>query len=137
MTEHHIRIIQPRLRDGDIAGNLAMALKTIRASAGQADLLVFPETCVSGFPRPDNVAQLAEPLDGPSATALREAARQAGVAVAIGLAEADQGRHFNAGLLIDGVPAEVAAANASWMDADPERVAEARAARADAVPFKG
>ena len=101
MTEHRIRIIQPRLRDGDIAGNLAMTLKTIRASAGQADLLVFPETCISGFPRPDNVAQLAEPLDGPSATALREAARQAGVAVAIGLAEADQGRHFNAGLLID------------------------------------
>ena len=101
MTEHRIRIIQPRLRDGDIAGNLAMTLKTIRASAGQADLLVFPETCISGFPRPDNVAQLAEPLDGPSATALREAARQAGVAVAIGLAEADQGRRFNAGLLID------------------------------------
>lgn len=44
---------------------------------------------------------------------------------------------YDAGLLIDGVPAEVAAANASWMDADPERVAEARAARADAVPFKG
>lgn len=44
---------------------------------------------------------------------------------------------YDAGLLIDGVPAEVAAANVGWMDADPERVAEARAARADAVPFKG
>ncbi|HBK01167.1 MAG TPA: hypothetical protein DDZ62_15240 [Delftia acidovorans] len=40
-------------------------------------------------------------------------------------------------VVIQIVPAEVAAANASWMDADPERVAEARAARADAVPFKG
>lgn len=44
---------------------------------------------------------------------------------------------YDAGLLIEDVPAEVATANASWMDADPERVAEARAARADAVPFKG
>ena len=44
---------------------------------------------------------------------------------------------YDAGLLIDDVPAAVAAVNAAWMDADPERVAEARAARADAVPFKG
>lgn len=44
---------------------------------------------------------------------------------------------YDAGLLIDDVPADVAAANAGWMNADPERVAEARAARADAVPFKG
>ncbi|MEE9871551.1 MAG: hypothetical protein PBV86_12300 [Delftia lacustris] len=44
---------------------------------------------------------------------------------------------YDAGLLIEDVPVDVAAANASWMDADPERVAEARAARADAVPFKG
>lgn len=44
---------------------------------------------------------------------------------------------YDAGLLIDDVPAEVATANAGWMNADPERVAEARAARADAVPFKG
>ena len=44
---------------------------------------------------------------------------------------------YDAGLLIEDVPAEVATANANWMDADPERVAEARAARADAVPFKG
>lgn len=44
---------------------------------------------------------------------------------------------YDAGLLIENVPADVAAANAAWMDADPERVAEARAARADAVPFKG
>lgn len=44
---------------------------------------------------------------------------------------------YVAGLLIDGVPADVATANAAWMDADPEHVAAARAAGADAVPFKG
>lgn len=44
---------------------------------------------------------------------------------------------YDAGLLIDCVPAEVATANAGWMESDPERVAAARAARADAVPFKG
>ena len=44
MTEHRIRIIQPRLRDGDIAGNLAMTLKTIRALS-LIHILTLPTIC--------------------------------------------------------------------------------------------
>ncbi|AUA56161.1 (R)-stereoselective amidase [Achromobacter spanius] len=101
MTAPRIRLIQPTLVDGDVAGNLAKLLRAIDAASGQTDLIVFPETSVSGFPTPDNVAELAEPMDGPSVTSLRQAARQARVSVAFGFAEVDGGRYFNTGVLID------------------------------------
>jgi len=44
---------------------------------------------------------------------------------------------YTAGLIIEGVPPDVAGANTSWMDADPEKVAAARAAGADSVPYRG
>ncbi|MFP3662937.1 nitrilase-related carbon-nitrogen hydrolase, partial [Burkholderia sp. SIMBA_043] len=50
---------------------------------------------------PDDVARLAEPLDGPSVTAVRDAARDAAVAVAFGFPERDGSRFFNTALLID------------------------------------
>jgi len=101
MNALRVRLIQPTLVDGDNHGNLAKALRAIAASAGQADLVVFPETHICGFPTPENIARLAEPTDGPSITAMRTAAQRAGVSVAIGFAERDKGRYYNAALLID------------------------------------
>lgn len=101
MTSPRIRLVQPVLVDGDIDGNLAKLLRAIDAASGHADLVVFPETCLSGFPTPDNVAQLAESMDGARVTALRQAASQAGVSVAFGFAEVEGGRYFNTGVLID------------------------------------
>jgi (R)-amidase len=101
MSALRLRLIQPALADGDIPGNLAKALRAIAASAGQADLVVFPETHICGFPTPQNIAQLAERVDGPSILAIRTAAQRAGVSVAIGFAENDEGRYFNAAVLID------------------------------------
>lgn len=101
MTSPRIRLVQPMLIDGDIDGNLAKMLRAIEAASGKADLVVLPETCVSGFPTPDNVALLAESMDDESVTALRQAARQASVSVAFGFAEVERGRYFNTGLLID------------------------------------
>lgn len=96
-----LRLIQASCRDGDRAANLERALAAIADARGQADLLVLPETYLHGFPTADNVAELAETLDGPSLTAVRAAARSAGVAVAIGLAERRNGRFFNSAVLID------------------------------------
>ena len=72
--------------------------RAVRRSGGSGGLLrnIHP-----GFPTPQNVARLAEPLDGPSLSALRDAARQAGVSVAIGLAERDGERFYNTAVLID------------------------------------
>jgi len=65
MSALRVRLIQPTLVDGDSQGNLAKALLAIAASAGEADLVVFPETHICGFPTPENVARLAERLGGP------------------------------------------------------------------------
>ncbi|MDP9584192.1 UNVERIFIED_ORG: (R)-amidase [Burkholderia contaminans] len=101
MNGPRIRIVQSALRDGDVTGNLAKALAIIAAARGATDLVVFSETYSSGFPTPDDVARLAEPLDGPSVTAVRDAARDAAVAVAFGFPERDGSRFFNTALLID------------------------------------
>jgi (R)-amidase len=101
MKSPAIRLFQASCRDGDTAFNLDKALSAIAASAGHTDLLVFPETFIHGFPTPDNVAQLAEAVDGPSIAAIQAAARQANVSVAIGFAEAEHGRFFNSALLIN------------------------------------
>lgn len=42
---------------------------------------------------------------------------------------------FTAGLLIEGVPRDLAKANASWMESNPEKVGAAKAAGADSVPI--
>ena len=101
MNGPRIRLIQSTLGDGDVAANLNQALALIAQCAGQVDLVVFSETYIPGFPTPQNVARLAEPLDGPSLSALRDAARQAGVSVAIGLAERDGEGFYNTAVLID------------------------------------
>lgn len=101
MKSPRIRLIQSTVVDGDVAGNLDKALKTIAACAGEVDLVVFSETFIPGFPTPENVSRLAEPMTGPSITAVRKAAKDAGLSVAIGFAEVEGGRFFNTGVLID------------------------------------
>lgn len=97
-----VELVQLAGRDGDTAHNLAAALHAIAGCAAGTRLLVFPETYLTGFPTAENVAALAEPLDGPSLRAVRRAAAERGVAVAIGIAENDNGVFYNTTLLIDG-----------------------------------
>lgn len=76
-------------------------------SIGQADveggtrLVVFPEATLSGFPTRDNIADVAQSIDGPALTAVRDAAKRAGVSVAVGLAEREGARFYNTTVLID------------------------------------
>ena len=44
-----IELVQLPGRDGDIAYNLSRTLNAIATCAGDTDLLVFPETHLSGF----------------------------------------------------------------------------------------
>ncbi|CAM2144072.1 (R)-stereoselective amidase [Pararobbsia alpina] len=98
-----IELAQLALIDGDVATNTERVLDAIsRANvAGGTQMIVFPETTLTGFPTRDNVAALAEPLDGPSVTRVRNAARAKGVAVVLGLAEREGGRFYNTTVLID------------------------------------
>ncbi|CAD5109146.1 carbon-nitrogen hydrolase family protein [Zestomonas carbonaria] len=95
-----IELVQLTGRDGDTSHNLARVLDAIGACAADTDLVVFPETYLMGFPTPENIARLAEPLDGPSMRAVQRAAEEKDVAVVVGLAESDAGRFYNTTVLI-------------------------------------
>ncbi|RQX82819.1 carbon-nitrogen hydrolase [Burkholderia anthina] len=98
-----VELAQLALVDGDVAHNTRKVIDTIGRVdvAGGTKLIVFPETTLSGFPTRDNVADVAQTLDGPALSAVRDAARQKGVAVAVGLAERDGGRFYNSTVLVD------------------------------------
>ncbi|MCR4471620.1 carbon-nitrogen hydrolase family protein [Burkholderia sp. SCN-KJ] len=98
-----VELAQLSLIDGHVAHNTRKVIDTIGRvdMAGGTKLIVFPETTLSGFPTRDNVAEVAQTLDGPGLSAVRDAARQKGVAVAVGLAERDGNRFYNTTVLVD------------------------------------
>lgn len=99
-----LELAQIPLVDGVVAPNLARTLDAIGKRRAGTDLLVFPEATLTGFPTRENVRDVAETLSGPSLGAVRDAARNARTAVAVGLAERDSGdgeRFYNTTVLID------------------------------------
>ena len=101
-----VELAQLAGRDNDTAYNLERALSAIAACAADTHLIVFPETHLMGFPSAETVAAIAEPLDGPSVSAILAAARDRNISVVIGMAESDDGRFYNTTLLI--TPAGIA-----------------------------
>lgn len=95
-----VELVQLAGRDGDTAYNLQRTLAAIADCAADSDLLVFPETQLMGFPSADTVAEVAEPLNGPSLQAVQRALRERGVAAVLGLAEADAGNFYNTTVLL-------------------------------------
>lgn len=101
-----IELVQLAGRDGDVSYNLANACDAIVNCDNSTELIVFPETYISGFPTKNNINQIAEPLDGPAITKLHLAAKIKNVAVVIGLAEKCDDKFYNTTVLItpeDGV----------------------------------
>ncbi len=91
----------------DPAANTEKACGMIADAASQgADLVVLPELFSTGYelnivgPR---IPELAEPVDGPTVTALRQAARDANCYVVAGLALTHElpGVAYNSAVLID------------------------------------
>jgi len=99
--EMKVELVQLAGRDGDTAYNLQRTIEAIGNCGADTDLLVFPETQLMGFPTEENIGRIAEPLDGPSITAVQQAAQAQNVAVVVGLAEAaDDGRFYNTTVLV-------------------------------------
>lgn len=102
-----VELAQVPLIDCDIAGNTQIVLDAIAKAdvAGGTKLIVFPETTLSGFPTRDTVADIAQTIDGPALSAVRQAARAHRVAVVVGLAERDElhgeAVFYNTSVLID------------------------------------
>lgn len=103
----HLALIQFESVLCDTVGNTAKACAMIKEAAAQgADLCVLPELFSTGYqlnvigPR---MPELMEPVDGPTVTALREAAREAGCYVIGGIALTHDltGVAYNSSVVID------------------------------------
>jgi predicted amidohydrolase len=95
-----VAVAQMAPAPGDVARNLARIGALVRlAAADGAQLVVVPETATTGYFIFDRMAELAEPPDGPTATALAALAAQAGVHLAVGMAISEGGRYFDAQIL--------------------------------------
>ncbi|MFC9353486.1 carbon-nitrogen hydrolase family protein [Arthrobacter sp. NPDC057013] len=71
-----------------------------RAKAAGAELVVFPEAAMRAFGNP--LAEIAEPLDGPWATAVRAMARDLDIAVVVGMFTPGDGGRVRNTLLVTG-----------------------------------
>ncbi|MEX3923429.1 carbon-nitrogen hydrolase family protein [Paraburkholderia sp. BR10936] len=96
-----LELAQIPIVDGAVAPNLARVLDAMAKSHEGSDLIVFPEATLTGFPTRENVRDVAESLEGPSLSKVRDAARAAKIGVAVGLAERDGDRFYNTTVLID------------------------------------
>ena len=92
---------------GDVAGN-ADRVRRARAEAGGADLVVFPELALSGYPPEDLVLKPAfQEACREACEALAKETADGGPALLVGLPWREDGRLYNAVALLDG--GEVAA----------------------------
>jgi NAD+ synthase len=85
---------------GDIAGNLARA-RAARAEVPDADLILFPELFITGYPPEDLVLKPALQADARAAIEALARDTVSGPAVLIGAPWVEEGRLYNAFLLLD------------------------------------
>jgi predicted amidohydrolase len=90
-------------KNGDMAANVAtIRLQSGEAAARGAAVAVFPELCLSGYLDAREIPSLAVGMGGEEISALKSAAREAGIALCFGFAEkAGDGRLFNSMAYID------------------------------------
>lgn len=84
--------LQLAARPGDVAGNVENVLAALHAHGAGADLVVTPELVTTGYDLEmfdERGRQLAEPLDGPTVTAIAKAAAELDTTVVLGMLERD------------------------------------------------
>ena len=103
-----VRIALAQILSGpDPEANLRLVEEqTVRAGLEGAQLVVFPEATMRRFGH--NLAEVAEPLDGPWAAAVREIAAAAGLVVVVGMFTPADGDRVRNTLLVTGPGTEAA-----------------------------
>ncbi|PMZ72590.1 carbon-nitrogen hydrolase family protein [Pseudomonas sp. FW305-70] len=95
-----LELVQLAGRDGDVAYNLERILRAIAESAPGTDIVIFPESYITGFLSHENIARFAEPVSGSSVQAICAVARERDIAVVVGLIERDGESFYNTTLFI-------------------------------------
>lgn len=113
-----MRIAAAQILSGrDPADNLRMVRESVAEAATRgARVVVFPEATMRAFGA-GRLDEIAEPLDGPWATAVAEVAREHGVLVVVGMFTPGEGGRVRNTLLVTGP----AGASAGDNSADSER----------------
>lgn len=103
MQDLRVTLVQRMLHWEDAAANRHMFGERFATLVGTTDLIVLPEMFTTGFSMQS--AKLAEPMDGPTVTWMREQAQRTGAAIYGSVIIADGGRYFNRGLFVrpDGI----------------------------------
>ncbi|ODC03002.1 carbon-nitrogen hydrolase [Terasakiispira papahanaumokuakeensis] len=87
-------------QEGQIQKNLDRALEVIHSAAPETQLIIFPETHLTGFAEHGHTEDRALSLDSPQIQALIEVSQSTDTAVAIGLLEQRDHQVFNTTILI-------------------------------------
>jgi (R)-amidase len=101
MTLLTLGLVQMAVEDGCFAANLDRVRRAIEIHGPSHDLLLFPETCLTGFSSREDVLAAAEPLDGPIVAELCTLAKRWNTSLCVGLAERTSAGIYNASVLID------------------------------------
>jgi (R)-amidase len=94
-------LAQISIVDAETASNLARVLSVIESVGRGADLVVFPETTLSGFPKADEASEIGLTLESAPIMQIGRAARRMRTAVAFGFVELVAGTLYNTALLLD------------------------------------
>jgi (R)-amidase len=100
MKNMKIQLVQIPSEDGVTAPNVERILSVIHAADPQTDLIVFPETCLMGFPSADEAKLVSEPVDGPALSKVLQAVKARDISVVLGFAELEAGRFYNSTVLL-------------------------------------
>ena len=108
---------------GDVASNRTKVIDRIREAAEQgAKLVILPECAITGyaFDSLEEAAAFAEPIDGPTASAIARACEETGVYAIVGFIEKDGSRFFNAAMLTgpDGIRGSYRKVHMPYIGAD-------------------
>ncbi len=97
----NVLLAQMPIVDADVGRNLEAMLEIIENAGGTADLIVFPETTLCGFPEKAEIGDVAMTVNAQPIQLLKAAAQQRRVALAFGFAEQDGGAFYNTAVLLD------------------------------------
>ena len=103
MANPRIALVQLRISDEEAPQDrLERVIGVIEGLAGQVDLVVLPELWLTGAFATKAALAAAEPLEGPTFSAMSQAARRAGLHVLAGsLSEADGDKPYNTAVVYD------------------------------------